>query len=99
MNITSDQQLQMWVDGSPQHKGDKEDPHSQCCPDFSCCRPDFLQPREVREAFAAARAADDEDQQMRMLGQFLGAAIATEFDGRPKVYIAGIPDTREDEED
>jgi hypothetical protein len=95
-NITSALQLALWVDGHPFHKGERKDPRSQCCPDFSCCQPQLLQPREVREAFKAAVEADDEVQQMRMLGQFLGTGI-TEMTGK-EPYIAGMPGIPQDDE-
>ncbi len=85
MTSSYDEQLTSWANGEPTHVGDRLD--GQCCPDFSCCRPELLQPKEVREAFVAA----DEDQRTRFLGQFLGLALA---DDPAKIYVAGVPDTR-----
>jgi len=63
---TYDDQLTAWVAGEPGHFG------AQCCPDFSCCKPEFLQPVEVRRAFQLA----DESGRKKYLMAFLGAAIA-----------------------
>jgi len=77
-----EEQTRRWVAGESVHNGVR--PDGECCPDFSCCRPELLQPVEVRRAFAAA----DERQQMKFLGHFLGCALSG-F----KVYIvAGDPE-------
>jgi hypothetical protein len=69
-----DEQLREWVKGNPIHNDAGVD-GGECCPDFSCCSPELLAPRKVREAFAAARAAGDQAKLNRMLGRFLGAMI------------------------
>ena len=85
-------QLDTWVAGEPKHMAAEGEHGDQCCPDFSCCRPDFLQPLDVREAYRAAYVAEDEETTYRMLGAFLGAAVATAFDEKgKKVHIAGAP--------
>lgn len=63
--MNSNEQLASWVEGKPIHLPE------QCCPDFSCCRPELLAPKEVREVFAAAYKADNEAVKMRMLMGFL----------------------------
>ena len=78
-------QLDSWVSGLPKH-GD------QCCPDFSCCQPDLLAPKDVREVFVAAYKAKNESVTMRMLMEFLGRAFAT---GK-KAYIVGLDAIREE---
>lgn len=78
--MTPDEQLSLWLDGKPIHNGTR--PDGECCPDFSCCRPDLLAPRATREAFVNASTAERE----AMLFGFLGAAFADR-----KVYIAGGP--------
>lgn len=75
-SITRDQQLAEWVKGNPIH-GD------ECCPDFSCCRPELLAPEDVRIAFR-----DHPESRHEMLGMFLGKAIATYT--KKKVYVAGL---------
>ncbi|KKN60307.1 hypothetical protein LCGC14_0533570 [marine sediment metagenome] len=76
--ITEDEQLQLWVKGKSVHC-------DQCCPDFSCCRPELLAPPEVRRAYQVA----NQKERSKYLGAFLGEAIAT-YDPKAKVYIAGI---------
>lgn len=76
--MTSDEQLEQWVKGNPIHNPDRD----ECCPDFSCCRPELLADEKTRIAFR-----DNPDQRMGMLGMFLGAALAAE-----DVYIAGVDD-------
>ena len=76
-------QLDEWVKGNPIHN----DIDNECCPDFSCCQPDFLQPEEIRKTFAVvSKRADEEefnpehhpheDAKIGMLMTFLGDAIA-----------------------
>ncbi len=85
----NDEQLRRWVDGDPQHIGDRKDPTSQCCPDFSCCRPELLAPPDVRRAFVAAGP----NGRGAFLGGFLGAMIAAaqvsgDIDPEKKIAIA-----------
>lgn len=55
-------QLREWAEGRPWHNpwapGETAPNYSceggECCPDFSCCRPDLIWPREKRYAFVAA---------------------------------------------
>lgn len=72
--MTYEEQLAKWVEGESVHMPD------QCCPDFSCCNPRLQQPKEVREAFAAA----DERTRFQYLLHFLAATFPEE-----DVYIAG----------
>ena len=82
--MNCDEQLDQWVKGSSVHLGDGDE--SQCCPDFSCCQPRLLAPKEVREKFRDA----DEETRLGMLGYFLSAAIDLAAKGSGKtVYIAG----------
>jgi hypothetical protein len=82
--MTTKEQLDLWVAGNPVHNGERDDPMSECCPDFSCCCPELLQPVEVREAFRVA----DEKKRAAFLGSFLGAMIAARAPDA-KVHIAG----------
>jgi hypothetical protein len=79
-------QLREWLVGNPQHNGHRGDPRSECCPDFSCCKPEYLAPLEEREAFVAAFASGDDRQRSKMLGMFLGRLLAGECPGK-KVAI------------
>jgi len=71
-------QVKSWVAGISRHN--KID--DECCPDFSCCTPKSLQPREVRELFAAS----DGEQREHMLFGFLGGMLK---DVEPNTYLAG----------
>ena len=74
--MTSQEQLDAWVAGNPQCPNDRD----ECCPDFSCCKPELLAAPEVRRAFVAA----NNDQRMGFLMNFLGA-----FSEGEKIHIAG----------
>ena len=78
-------QLDEWVKGNPIHN----DVENECCPDFSCCKPEFLQPLEVRETFKAVHNNGDEDAEMGMLASFLGGAMSTAFPDK-EIHIAGV---------
>ena len=74
-----DKQLEEWVNGNPIHDKDLD----CCCPDFSCCQPTLLAPKEVRHKFNNA----DEKTRNKMLIYFLSAAL-TLVNSNKKVYIA-----------
>lgn len=80
-DITVEKQLEEWVKGNPIHC-------EQCCPDFSCCTPETLADKSVREKFVDLHNKGDDAGRMEMLGMFLGAAM--ENHGKKKVYIAGL---------
>ncbi len=82
--MTHDEQVKLWVEGKSVHGAGE---YNECCPDFSCCRPEFQAPKEEREKFAAAQLAGDEQTTMGMLGEFLGRAMRIEY-GK-KVHVAG----------
>lgn len=85
--MTCDKQVKLWVEGKSIHKGNKDDKGSKCCPDFSCCRPEFQASREEREKYAAAHFGGDEESRMGMLMGFLGRAMRIEYG--EKVHVAG----------
>lgn len=62
------EQLREWVKGNPIHNTVDD----ECCPDFSCCKPEFLQPVEIRKTFQAASA----EQREGMLFSFLSGALS-----------------------
>lgn len=78
--MTSDEQLQLWLQGKPVHNHDP----NECCPDFSCCQPQLLAPLEVREAFVVV----DDSARDKWLMHFLSAAFA-EMGKEASIYIAG----------
>lgn len=75
--MTNKEQLQKWLEGEPIHNKEL----GVCCPDFSCCRPELLAPREERELLCSLQ----DDARFRLLGMFLGRAINSK-----EVYIAGM---------
>jgi hypothetical protein len=98
--MTSEEQLKLWVAGVSVHNDDvwynvvddagnvvdqKKLEGGECCPDFSCCEPELLQPVEVRRAFVAAGERERE----KFLMAFLGAAVAKATPEALKVHIAG----------
>jgi hypothetical protein len=93
--ISCEEQLRRWVDGESVHRMIEGEEDGECCPDFSCCKPELLQPVEVRKAFAAA----DDERRYEFLGAFLGAAIqcAAQVEHKKdlEVYIAGKDPTKE----
>jgi len=81
--ISSEEQLKRWVAGESVHRIIPNISGGECCPDFSCCKPELLAEEDVRKAFAAA----SEKERYKFLGHFLGAAIAAH--SYEKVHIAG----------
>lgn len=65
-------QLARWVNGESTHCafGYLKDDY-ECCPDFSCCHPSLLRPREEREQYLASNQAD----RHRMLATYLEAFL------------------------
>lgn len=85
---TGEEQLQRWVDGQSTH-WDRGEFGIECCPDFSCCKPEFMQPLEVRQAFQVAGP----EQRERLCMTFLGAALAAHT--AAKVHITNGDPHRE----
>jgi len=70
-------QLVEWIGGSSMHNlvsGIAALPGGECCPDFSCCRPENAVPLGVRRLFARS----DDRQRGRMLGSMLANLIRNE---------------------
>ena len=78
--MTYEKQVQLWVEGDSVHDG-------QCCPDFSCCRPELLAPKEERELFQQLHLAGKST--FGMLGMFLGRAFE-----KKEIYVAGVVDDK-----
>jgi hypothetical protein len=87
--MESDEQLNLWLEGIPKHNTTR----GECCPDFSCCRPELLAPREVREIFVAAQRSGNDRVTDRLLMEFLCRALADK-----NVYIAGLEASRQEVE-
>jgi len=77
---TYDEQLQLWEEGESVHV-DASGRGYECCPDFSCCKPELLAPIEARRAYRSAAPRERE----RLLMSFLGGAIASHTN--EKVHI------------
>ena len=77
------EQLEKWVAGESIHNNERD----ECCPDFSCCDPELLAPREIREKVLAAYNAKDQSTMHAILGMFLTALIKKS--GAKDVYVAG----------
>lgn len=83
MSVKSrDDQLALWLKGENQHNHID----GECCPDFACCQPHNHWSPELREKFAKAHYAKDEDTVMSMLGMALTAAFSN---AAQIVHLAG----------
>lgn len=81
---STDEQLRLWVAGESVHvtvPGRKRGT-TDCCPDFSCCQPELLQPVEMRRAFVNA----SEDDRHLFLLRFL--RVLCNASGK-KVHVIG----------
>ena len=91
--MTSGKQLELWLKGKPSHN----DERNECCPGFSCCKPELLAPLHERKAFLKVDQSGNEEARMSLLGTFLGRALA--LASEKKIYIAGTsgkkPDPKE----
>lgn len=94
MRISHQEQLDAWVAGRSIHRefdleiAGRTQPMDECCPDFSCCKPELQAEPAIRQAFAAA----GERERRKFLGAFLSLMIANarELQGtKAQVMIAG----------
>jgi len=65
--MSVDEQLKRWVDGESVHNSTRD----ECTPDFSCCKPQLLAPKEIRMKFLNANQAE----RSAMLAGFLGVLL------------------------
>ncbi len=86
-----DKQTLDWRNGKSEHNQTDD----ECCPDFSCCRPQLLAPREVREIFYNAYLKENHKTTERLLMEFLGRMIA-DLPGKQKVHIVGLDASRQE---
>ena len=84
-------QLQEWLAGRPWHNPwapgaaqafPDDRAKGECCPDFSCCRPDMIWAEDRRIAFVTAT---DEAREGMLFGALCGLTRTTD----DQVYIAG----------
>lgn len=83
--MTVERQLERWVAGDPVHNSETD----ECCPDFSCCRPDLIWPVEDRRKFAEAYINEDSETTHFMCMDALGDLVKSLNE---KVHIAGESD-------
>jgi len=81
-------QLAAWVEGCPRHNSELD----ECCPDFSCCRPHLLVPREEREMFLTAYISGDDAVVERLSLMFLCRAMS-------ELDVEIISDPRKDDDE
>lgn len=79
-------QLEEWVKGRALHNPIG----NECCPDFSCCKPDFLMEEDLRIKFSNAIKIGDNKIKYEILGMALSGLAA---DKGKKVHIAGEDQT------
>lgn len=79
---TNFEQLHLWVKGESVHARTGSPPPNdwECCPDFSCCKPELQAPEAERRAFSKAT----EYERARYLSKYLAAFVAT-VDPRARV--------------
>lgn len=71
--MPTEEQVKLWVEGKSVHQ-------EECVPDFSCCKPELLQPEEIRIAYARA----NEKERAKFLDTFVDAAINWSIDDMDK---------------
>lgn len=72
--MTSDEQLQEWLKGNSIHN----DTRNECCPDFSCCKPELLASEDERNQFVEAHKKGDGSTTDKILAMFLVRLIENE---------------------
>lgn len=82
--MTPEEQVDLWVRGESVHNT-LGPGGGECCPDFSCCKPELLAPEAVRRRFKEA----GKKERYQMLMEFLAALVE---DHKKKVHIAGQVD-------
>lgn len=77
--ISAEEQLDRWVQGESTHRHIESDGAItstrgdlfECCPDFSCCRPELLQPAEVRTKYPVLSDSEKQELDWMFLQAFL----------------------------
>jgi hypothetical protein len=80
-DISAEEQLKRWAEGESVHRRIETDGaimmldgnYYECCPDFSCCRPELLQPLEIRQRFIQASEEERHEYLMTFLQTFVGS--------------------------
>lgn len=94
--MTHKEQLDLWVQGDSRHNNETD----ECCPDFSCCKPDSLVDVDTRKRFRDAFLAGHDDIVNGMLMHFLSEAMASYTaekkdagEAAPEIHVAGYTHT------
>ncbi len=74
--MTDDEQEELWLGGHSVHNPTRK----ECCPDFSCCRPNLKWPYDVRQRFVMGT----EEERAELLSLALASLLSGE-----NVYIVG----------
>ncbi len=86
--LTVEEQCRLWaIEGKSIHNSARD----ECCPDFSCCTPELLAPKEDRLKFYQAELKGDTTTMNKMLGCFLGKLVKFKFpDKQVKPISKGV---------
>ena len=77
--MTPEEQMMKWLEGNSIHDMERD----ECCPDFSCCKPELQADEATRRQFV-----ERPELRVQMLGFFLTAMLANASkDGGKKVYV------------
>lgn len=68
-----DYQLDNWVKGVPLHNPIRD----ECCPDFSCCKPELLVDEDTRIKYKEYVDQGNDLQASELLGSFLSRAVSS----------------------
>lgn len=68
-----DEQLKMWKAGISVHNMETD----ECCPDFSCCKPECAATAEERVRYVSAHVSGDKTVLHPMIGRFIGKVFKT----------------------
>jgi hypothetical protein len=70
-SMTPKEQAEKWLKGESVHNSERD----ECCPDFSCCRPDIVTPTDEKGRFCKAMDEKDEETINQMLMIFLARSL------------------------
>jgi hypothetical protein len=84
-----EKQLEMWLDGAAMHNIELD----ECCPDFSCCRPELLASEDERKNFVRFYKSNNQEGVMEMLAIFFERLVLLETNGTAHVITTTIKGT------
>lgn len=85
-DMSPEKQLELWVSGQSVHNSRTGD----CCPDFSCCRPEFEWNIKAKKKFAEAYINEDVKTYQKMQIKSIEALIREDY---PEMEIDVIKGT------